>query len=255
MSKTPTKCSIELLQSTSVTPGVSEDRTKEASPQQEDPRKPDVSYIEMIARAILASPERKLCLQDIYETIEKSYPYFRTALPGWRNSVRHNLSLHECFFKGERCENGKGHYWCIHPANQEDFQRGDFRRRLVKARIRRMQAMSLQCHPYAPKIYCSYPPTPLQYYTGFGGAMPCTIPVPCVYYPPSSVLPVPVNGYPAVQSRENTGSFYHGIRPPTMEAHQHAPVSQSYATSASTSAVQSEGKNEVFSVKNILSTQ
>lgn len=116
--------------------------------------KPDVSYIEMIARVILSSHERKLCLQDIYDGIERFYPFFRSAPPRWRNSVRHNLSLHECFCKGERCENGKGHYWCIHPANLEDFLRGDFRRRLIKSRVRRMQ----QCHALYMQYQLAFPP-------------------------------------------------------------------------------------------------
>ena len=116
--------------------------------------KPDVSYIEMIARVILSSHERKLCLQDIYDGIERFYPFFRSAPPRWRNSVRHNLSLHECFCKGERCENGKGHYWCIHPANLEDFLRGDFRRRLIKSRVRQMQ----QCHALYMQYQLAFPP-------------------------------------------------------------------------------------------------
>ena len=116
--------------------------------------KPDVSYIEMIARVILSSQERKLCLQDIYDGIERFYPFFRSAPPRWRNSVRHNLSLHECFCKGERCENGKGHYWCIHPANREDFLRGDFRRRLIKSRVRQMQ----QCHALYMQYQLAFPP-------------------------------------------------------------------------------------------------
>ena len=115
--------------------------------------KPDVSYIEMIARVILSSHERKLCLQDIYDGIERFYPFFRSAPPRWRNSVRHNLSLHECFCKGERCENGKGHYWCIHPANLEDFLRGDFRRRLIKSRVRQMQ----QCHALYMQYQLAFP--------------------------------------------------------------------------------------------------
>ena len=115
--------------------------------------KPDVSYIEMIARVILSSREKKLCLQDIYVGIEKMYPYFRSAPPRWRNSVRHNLSLHECFCKGERCENGKGHYWCIHPANVDDFARGDFRRRLIKSRVRQMQ----QCHALYMQYQLAFP--------------------------------------------------------------------------------------------------
>lgn len=116
--------------------------------------KPDVSYIEMIARVILNSHEKKLCLQDIYDGIERFYPFFRSAPPRWRNSVRHNLSLHECFCKGERCENGKGHYWCIHPANLEDFLRGDFRRRLIKSRVRQMQ----QCHALYMQYQLAFPP-------------------------------------------------------------------------------------------------
>lgn len=116
--------------------------------------KPDVSYIEMIARVILSSHDKKLCLQDIYDGIERFYPFFRTAPPRWRNSVRHNLSLHECFCKGERCENGKGHYWCIHPANLEDFLRGDFRRRLIKSRVRQMQ----QCHALYMQYQLAFPP-------------------------------------------------------------------------------------------------
>ena len=119
--------------------------------------KPDVSYIEMIARVILSSREKKLCLQDIYIGIERIYPYFRSAPPRWRNSVRHNLSLHECFCKGERCENGKGHYWCIHPANLEDFLRGDFRRRLIKSRVRQMQ----QCHALYMQYQLAFPPRDL----------------------------------------------------------------------------------------------
>jgi len=93
--------------------------------------------------AILGSKERKLVLSDIYQWILDNYPYFRRRGPGWRNSIRHNLSLNDCFVKAGRSANGKGHYWAIHPANVEDFERGDFRRRRAQRKVRRAMGLSV----------------------------------------------------------------------------------------------------------------
>lgn len=91
--------------------------------------KPSQSYIGLIAEAILSSPEKKLVLSDIYSYILTRYPYFRTKGSGWRNSIRHNLSLNDCFIKAGRSPNGKGHFWTICPMYYEDFLHGDYRRR------------------------------------------------------------------------------------------------------------------------------
>ena len=91
--------------------------------------KPSQSYIGLIAEAILGSPEKKLVLSDIYSYILTRYPYFRTKGSGWRNSIRHNLSLNDCFIKAGRSPNGKGHFWTICPMYYEDFLHGDYRRR------------------------------------------------------------------------------------------------------------------------------
>lgn len=91
--------------------------------------KPSQSYIGLIAEAILSSPEKKLVLSDIYSYILTRYPYFRTKGSGWRNSIRHNLSLNDCFVKAGRSPNGKGHFWTICPMYYEDFLHGDYRRR------------------------------------------------------------------------------------------------------------------------------
>jgi len=47
--------------------------------------------------------------------MENRYPWFKTAGQGWKNSVRHNLSLNKCFAKISRpiTEPGKGAYWTV----------------------------------------------------------------------------------------------------------------------------------------------
>ncbi|KAJ8673384.1 hypothetical protein QAD02_004646 [Eretmocerus hayati] len=112
--------------------------------------KPQQSYIGLIAMAILSSPERKLVLSDIYQHILDHHPYFRRRGPGWRNSIRHNLSLNDCFVKSGRSANGKGHYWSIHPANVEDFKRGDFRRRRAQRKVRRHMGLVADDEPDSP---------------------------------------------------------------------------------------------------------
>lgn len=105
--------------------------------------KPAHSYIGLIALAILSSPEKRLVLSDIYQWILDNYSYFHTRGSGWRNSIRHNLSLNDCFMKSGRSANGKGHYWTIHPANLEDFSRGDFRRRRAQRRVRKSLGLTV----------------------------------------------------------------------------------------------------------------
>ncbi|ACY70498.1 hypothetical protein DVIR88_6g0035 [Drosophila virilis] len=131
--------------------------------QPEEP-KPQHSYIGLIAMAILSSAEMKLVLSDIYQYILDNYPYFRTRGPGWRNSIRHNLSLNDCFIKSGRSANGKGHYWAIHPANMDDFRKGDFRRRKAQRKVRRHMGLSVDDastdSPSPPPLDLTTPPPP-----------------------------------------------------------------------------------------------
>ncbi|TDG38805.1 hypothetical protein AWZ03_014773 [Drosophila navojoa] len=124
--------------------------------------KPQHSYIGLIAMAILSSAEMKLVLSDIYQYILDNYPYFRTRGPGWRNSIRHNLSLNDCFIKSGRSANGKGHYWAIHPANMDDFRKGDFRRRKAQRKVRRHMGLSIDDasadSPSPPPLDLTTPP-------------------------------------------------------------------------------------------------
>lgn len=97
---------------------------------------PGLSYIALISMAIQSSPEKKMMLSEIYQWIADRYPYYQLKDKSWRNSIRHNLSLNECFVKCGRSENGKGNYWSIHPANMDDFASGDYRRRRARRRVR-----------------------------------------------------------------------------------------------------------------------
>lgn len=92
-------------------------------------RRFSMTYVALIAGAILRFPEKKLTLAQIYQVIEKTFPEFTVTRAGWKNTVRHNLSLHECFVKGEVAANGKSCYWHIHPAYIARFSKGDFRKR------------------------------------------------------------------------------------------------------------------------------
>lgn len=129
--------------------------------QPEEP-KPQHSYIGLIAMAILSSPEGKLVLSDIYQYILDNYPYFRSRGPGWRNSIRHNLSLNDCFIKAGRSANGKGHYWAVHPANVDDFKKGDFRRRKAQRKVRKHMGLAVDEEgddsPSPPPVPISPPP-------------------------------------------------------------------------------------------------
>lgn len=63
------------------------------------PEKPALSYINMIVQAIKDSPQRRRTLSEIYKYLQQKYDFFNQEYSGWKNSIRHNLSLNECFKK------------------------------------------------------------------------------------------------------------------------------------------------------------
>lgn len=97
--------------------------------------KPDISYIELVAKAIMSTPDNSLLLADIYRWIENQYPYYKTTKNSWRNSIRHNLSVNECFVKSKRVKNGRGFYWSIHSSCIEAFKNGDYDRRKARRQV------------------------------------------------------------------------------------------------------------------------
>ena len=132
--------------------------------------KPPYSYVALISMAVQNSPEKRLTLNGIYDYITQNFPYYRNREnQGWRNSIRHNLSLHECFMKlpAKGGKNGKSHYWVLDPNHEVMFEEGNYRRR--RRRPVKRVSYSPASHYYgAATAYSRYPyysPMPGDYTT------------------------------------------------------------------------------------------
>ncbi|XP_050436449.1 forkhead box protein P1 [Adelges cooleyi] len=83
--------------------------------------RPTYSYSCLIAMALKNSSTGSLPVSEIYNFMCKHFPYFKTASSGWKNSVRHNLSLNKCFEKIEKPIGStgaprKGCLWTMNPS-------------------------------------------------------------------------------------------------------------------------------------------
>jgi hypothetical protein len=99
--------------------------------------------------AIRDSPDGKATLGDINEYLVRRFPFFQQEYQGWKNSIRHNLSLNDCFVKV--CVHAHTHiyiyiyniqilrdpsrpwakdnYWGLNPNSDYTFAGGEFKRR------------------------------------------------------------------------------------------------------------------------------
>ncbi|KAF7251680.1 Forkhead box protein N3 [Varanus komodoensis] len=112
--------------------------------------KPPYSFSCLIFMAIEDSPSKRLPVKDIYNWILEHFPYFANAPTGWKNSVRHNLSLNKCFKKVDKDRSqsiGKGSLWCIDP---------EYRQNLIQA------LKKTPYHPYS-HVFSTPPASPQAY--------------------------------------------------------------------------------------------
>ncbi|XP_062974021.1 forkhead box protein N3 isoform X3 [Elgaria multicarinata webbii] len=117
--------------------------------------KPPYSFSCLIFMAIEDSPSKRLPVKDIYNWILEHFPYFANAPTGWKNSVRHNLSLNKCFKKVDKDRSqsiGKGSLWCIDP---------EYRQNLIQA------LKKTPYHPYS-HVFSTPPASPQAYQSTSG---------------------------------------------------------------------------------------
>lgn len=128
-------------------------------------QRPPYSYITLITMAVKSSPKKKMTLSEIYEYILQNFPYYRLNRRGWQNSIRHNLSLNDCFVKIGRSKEdppGKGNYWTLAPEYLESGVDPTTSKRCKSTRRPRMKTPGHYSTPSPPPVELAKGCSPVQ---------------------------------------------------------------------------------------------
>ncbi|CAL8106279.1 unnamed protein product [Calicophoron daubneyi] len=79
--------------------------------------KPNYSYTHLIFMAIESTPQKCMTVNQIYNWCESNFPFYKHAGAGWKNSLRHNLSINKSFKRLPRDSRGpgRGAFWTVEP--------------------------------------------------------------------------------------------------------------------------------------------
>ncbi|KAJ8403650.1 hypothetical protein AAFF_G00349760 [Aldrovandia affinis] len=152
--------------------------------------KPPYSYIALISMAIANSPDRKLTLGGIYRFITEKFPFYRDNSKKWQNSIRHNLTLNDCFIKipREPGRPGKGNYWALDPNAEDMFESGSFLRR--RKRFKRCDLTTYPAYVHDSPVFTQMQVTRSAYSSAMYSNVTVNPPygqqIPSPYYPSSS---------------------------------------------------------------------
>ena len=78
--------------------------------------KPKMTLAKLISESLLNSSNGMLILSDIYKSISATHPYYKMNVSGWKNSIRHNLSINKSFVQSTE---KKGSYWKLSENQKE----------------------------------------------------------------------------------------------------------------------------------------
>jgi hypothetical protein len=175
---------------------------------EEELKKPTQTYVVLIHEALSKAPAGVMDLQQIYDAMQKMYPWFkyRSTTHGWQSSVRHNLISSEAFEEAGKI--GKGRLWKINPTVSIDKEKKR------KAPTPPPDNRPQQQYPYYPNNQYPYGPPGAPAYGAYARPSPYGTP-----YGPPTVQNVARPPVPTPQQKPGTYYSPYASTTPGTAAH------------------------------------